>query len=141
MKSTNPRKAGFTLVEIMIVVAIIGLLASIAIPNFVRARSRAQTDGCLNNLRQIDAAKQQWALENGKSPADTPAWIGTADRAIQPYLGRGDMAGSVATVFCPLNPPAAGVANDPDTSYNMNPVGVPPQCKKEDPVEHPAIYR
>ena len=140
MKITNPRKAGFTLVEIMIVVAIIGLLASIAVPNFVRARSRAQTDSCLNNLRQIDAAKQQWALENGKAPGDTPEWLGAADKAIQPYMGRGGIAGSMAAVYCPLNPPGGGV-NDPATSYTMNQVGVPPKCLKEDPIDHPAIYK
>lgn len=55
MKSKSSRVAGFTLVEIMIVVAIIGLLAAIAIPNFVRARLRAQQTVCINNLRQIDA--------------------------------------------------------------------------------------
>ena len=74
MTKTN-RKGGFTLVEIMIVVAIIGLLAAIAIPNFVKARQTAQTNACINNLRIIDAAKQQWALESGQastaSPADT----------------------------------------------------------------------
>ena len=57
----------------MIVVAIIGLLAAIAIPNFVQARKTSQTNACLNNLRQIDGAKQQWALENGKHSADVPA--------------------------------------------------------------------
>jgi len=63
MKTNTSKKAGFTLVEIMIVVAIIGLLAAIAIPNFVRARATSQGTACVNNLRQIDGAKEQWALE------------------------------------------------------------------------------
>ncbi len=74
MKIQNNKKAGFTLVEIMIVVAIIGLLAAIAIPNFVRARTTAQTNACINNLRQIDSAKEQWALENKKGPGAVVAW-------------------------------------------------------------------
>ena len=67
MKINTSRNAGFTLVEIMIVVAIIGLLAAIAIPNFVKARNTSQTNACINNMRQIDSGIQQWALETGQS--------------------------------------------------------------------------
>jgi prepilin-type N-terminal cleavage/methylation domain-containing protein len=72
MKINTSRKAGFTLVEIMIVVAIIGLLAAIAIPNFVRARTSSQKSACIANLKQIEGAKATWALENKKSNTDTP---------------------------------------------------------------------
>ena len=61
------RKAGFTLVEIMIVVAIIGLLAAIAIPNFIKARATSQQNACINNLKQISGAIDEWALETGQS--------------------------------------------------------------------------
>ena len=73
MKATKTsRKAGFTLVEIMIVVAIIGLLAAIAIPNFIKARATSQQNACINNLRQIDGAINEWALETGQS-SGTPS--------------------------------------------------------------------
>jgi prepilin-type N-terminal cleavage/methylation domain-containing protein len=76
MKIRNSRKSGFTLVEIMIVVAIIGLLAAIAIPNFVKARTSSQTNACIANLKQVEGAKATWAMENRKNNSDTP---GTAD--------------------------------------------------------------
>lgn len=75
----NSRRSGFTLVEIMIVVAIIGLLAAIAIPNFVKARSKAQQNACIANLKQIDGAVQQWALENKKTSTDTYALSSITD--------------------------------------------------------------
>jgi type II secretion system protein G len=67
------RRKGFTLVEIMIVVAIIGLLAAIAIPNFVKARQTAEKQACIANLKQIQGAIQVWALDNNQSGTAEPA--------------------------------------------------------------------
>ncbi|MDW8320902.1 MAG: prepilin-type N-terminal cleavage/methylation domain-containing protein [Armatimonadota bacterium] len=61
---------GFTLVEIMIVVLIIGILLAIAVPNFVRARESSRAKSCVANLKQIDAAKEQWAMDNNKANGD-----------------------------------------------------------------------
>src|SRR5512140_1869540 len=82
MQRRTSKKSGFTLVEIMIVVAIIGLLAAIAIPNFVRARAASQMNACVNNLRQIDGAKQQYLLEKGDA-----AVLNKGN--LTPFLGRG----------------------------------------------------
>jgi prepilin-type N-terminal cleavage/methylation domain-containing protein len=115
MKKTTGKKQGFTLVEIMIVVAIIGLLAAIAIPNFVKARTTSQQNACINNLRLIDSSKQQWALEQKQIAGATP--VGTD---LQPYLGRG-ANGELPT--CPVDS-----GNSFTTSYTPNNIGVPPVC-------------
>jgi len=67
LKAINKRRGGFTLVEIMIVVAIIALLAAIAVPGFLRARKRSQASRILNDLRMIDSAVDQYAIETNRS--------------------------------------------------------------------------
>ena len=84
LRKLHTRRGGFTLVEIMIVVAIIALLAAIAVPNFLRARKRSQATRILEDLRIIDSAIDQYAIENNKSGGDAVTW---AD--VQGYLKKG----------------------------------------------------
>lgn len=76
LNKLNKKRGGFTLVEIMIVVAIIALLAAIAVPGFLRARKRSQASKIINDLRMIDAAVDQYAIESGKT---TGAPVGEDD--------------------------------------------------------------
>src|ERR1700720_4632847 len=73
LKNINKRRGGFTLVEIMIVVAIIALLAAIAVPGFLRARKRSQASRILNDLRMIDSAVDQYAIETNRTSGATVA--------------------------------------------------------------------
>src|SRR5579864_7126781 len=86
LQKLNSRRGGFTLVEIMIVVAIIALLAAIAVPNFLRARKRSQATRILEDLRIIDSACDQYAIENNKSGGATVSWTD-----IQNYLKKGSV--------------------------------------------------
>ena len=89
----NARRSGFTLVEIMIVVAIIALLASIAVPGFLRARKRSQASRVLNDLRLIDAACDQYAIENNKS-SGTADWIVYLKKGTALYATQKDVLGN-----------------------------------------------
>ncbi len=104
-------RKGFTLVEIMIVVAIIGLLAAIAIPSFVKSRNTSRKSACINNLRQIDSAKEQWAMET--NAADDAAPTSTN---IVGYLK--------ALPICPSD-----AAKTFDSSYTISIMNINPLCK------------
>ena len=101
------RSKGFTLVEIMIVVAIIALLAAIAVPNFVQARNAARSGNCINNLRVIDSGKEQYAIEN-----NIASGAACTSTEISPYLKNNVMP------VCP------GTA----TAYTVGNISVLPTC-------------
>jgi len=103
---------GFTLVEIMIVVAIIGMLATIAIPNFVRSRGAAQQKACISNLYQINGAINTWATELNKGPGQAVTF-----NDIAPYLQN--------AVVCP----AGGTSFD--DSYSITTVDALPTCQRQ----------
>ena len=116
MKNISSRRSGFTLVEIMIVVAIIGLLASIAIPHFGQARKTAQMNVCINNLQQIEGAIQRWSLEMHKDEGQPVTYSD-----IRSYLKHSVVCPSGGTSF--------------DDSYTITSVDAPPVCRKK-PTTH-----
>lgn len=98
-------RRGFTLVEIMVVTMLLVLMAAIAVPSYIRSRTRAQTEACIENLRQIEGAKDRYAIEMGKVNGDT---VDSTD--IVPFFLK-KLQGC----------PASG-------QYEFNPIGFAPTC-------------
>ncbi|MGD2278756.1 MAG: prepilin-type N-terminal cleavage/methylation domain-containing protein [Candidatus Omnitrophota bacterium] len=109
MKRSALNKKGFTMVEIMITMAVIAVLAAIAVPNFMRVRRIAQQNACIHNLKTIDEAKDMWALMEGKTSLAVPAW------------------GDLVTNYIKKTPvcPSGG-------TYTINAVDTYPECTETD---------
>lgn len=112
------KKMGFTLVEIMIVVAIIGLLAAIAIPSFVKARNTSRLNACINNLRMIDAGKEQAAMANNWNDNEVIAAGSAEETLVDEYIKGG-------APTCP-----AGGA------YTYEAISTNPVCNVTSPLPH-----
>lgn len=107
MKRTMQRNRAFTLVEIMIVVLIIGILMAIAVPNFVKARESSRRNTCIANLKQVDSAKEQWAMDQRKNAGDACAMT--------------DLVGTAAYLKANPTCPSGG-------TYTIAAVGTNPSC-------------
>jgi prepilin-type N-terminal cleavage/methylation domain-containing protein len=102
------KQCGFTLVEIMIVILIIAALLNIALPSMLAARNTSQTNSCIGNLKTIQNAKQEWAIDTNQAGAVTPTWTD-----ISPYFGENQIIEPV----CPtsLQPYELGSVDEPAT--------------------------
>ncbi len=110
----NQNRAAFTLVEIMIVVLIIGILLGIAVPNFIRARETSRSKACIANLKQIDTAKEQYAMDQKLSVGDTSI-------AADALNGASTLSGPGGYIKASVVCPASGV-------YTVGNIGTNPSC-------------
>ena len=121
----NTKKAGFTLVEIMIVVLIIGILLAIAIPNFVQARESSRAKACVGNLKQIDSAKQQCAMDQKLAGTSAATFMIDGTTASTATTGPFQLVGATgyirATPVCP-----SSASNY--TTTTLGTVAVSPYC-------------
>jgi prepilin-type N-terminal cleavage/methylation domain-containing protein len=115
MNKQAHRKLGFTLVEIMIVVGIIGMLVAIALPNFIKSRATSQQNACINNLRQLNSAVEQWAMENGQSAGSAPP----ANTDLTPYV---QLNSNTSIPGCPANGTYTiyNISNVPQVSCSLS---------------------
>jgi len=120
-KAKDTSSAAFTLVEILVVIVIIGLLSMMAMPSVTNARETAQRNACINNLRQIDAAKEQWAIDNFAGRGVTPPaeTRGTYSSCLADYIKGG-------LPYCAADP-----IKDYDSSYDVKAIGTDPECLKD----------
>ena len=101
------RRNGFTLVEIMIVILIIGVLMAIAVPSFIQARHSARQSSCIHNMKEIETAKEQWAMDTKRNNGDSAAFT--------------DLVGPTLYLKSAPSCPSAG-------TYTVNPIGTVPAC-------------
>ncbi len=116
MKNNSSRRGGFTLVEIMIVVAIIGLLAAVVVPNFAQARDTTRRNVCIENLQKIEGAIQCWSLDSNKDEGQAVTYSD-----IRNYLRHAVVCPSGGTSF--------------EDSYTITTVDSPPVCQRQ-PATH-----
>lgn len=118
-ENKSKSKPSFSSLGVVTILGILALVALVAIPNFIRARTDSASNACVNNLRNIEAAKQQWGLENNKTNLDDiVTW-----NDVTPYLGRG-VSGSLVSIYCPKDQ-----SKQCSNSYTLGNLSTKPKCK------------